>query len=99
MTTNNISHNIRFVKSLSLIVTKKYHFFYDTFSTHTTGSIGFAIGIPAAEDHQYPIHLPPVLVIPFGNTVLEHRTPILRSFRFDNDRFHREEQRKKKYHS
>ena len=45
MTTNNISHNIRFVKSLSLIVTKKYHFFYDIFSTHTTGSIGFAIGI------------------------------------------------------
>ena len=58
-----------------------------------------AIGIPATENHQYPIHLPPVLVITFGNTVLEHRTPILRSFRFDNDRFHREEQRKKKYHS
>ena len=27
MPTNNISHNIGFVKSLSLIVTKKYHFF------------------------------------------------------------------------
>ena len=53
-----------------------------------------AIGIPATENHQYPIHLPPVLVIPFGNTVLEHRIPVLRSFRFYHDCFRSKEQRK-----
>ena len=58
-----------------------------------------AIGIPAAENHQYPIHLPPVLVISFGHTVLKHRIPVLRSLRFDNDCVSHKEQRKKKYHS
>ena len=64
---------------------------------HTTGSIGFAIGISAAENHQYPIHLTPVLVITIGNTVLKHRISILRYFCFDNDCFRSKEQRKHKY--
>ena len=34
MPTNNISHNIGFVKSLSLIVTKKYHFLRYFFSPY-----------------------------------------------------------------
>ena len=56
--------------------------------------IGFASGIPAAENHQYPIHLPAVLVITIGNTVLKYRISVLRSFRFNSDCFRFKKQRK-----
>ena len=60
---------------------------------HTTESIGFTIGISTAENHQYPIHLPSILVIPFRDTLLKHRIPVLRSLRFNNDCFRSKEQR------
>lgn len=63
---------------------------------HPPGGIGFTIGIPAAENHQHPVHLPPMLVISFRYAVLGHRIPVLRRFGLDLNLARRKKQRKQK---
>ena len=63
---------------------------------HPPGSVRFAIGIPAAENHQHPVHLPPMLVISFRHPVMKYRNPVLRRFGLDLNLARRKKQRKQK---
>ena len=63
---------------------------------HPPGSVRFAIGIPAAENHQHPIRCYPLRIVILRHPILEYGLWVLRRFGLDLNLVRRKKQRKQK---